>query len=1001
MNGNTVFNGQDSVLYVNMRLAFPEEIKAMYQKIRNKNWKNGAFSYEAVEKRFADHQSVWGEALFNEDSRFKYIEPLITKGVNDLPMLQGSKASQRQWWLYNRFRYLDSKYNTGDSASDYISFYAYVKEDLYVKPYADIYAAAKFDSEYEAVRALRSKTPEEGFKIKNKTATTVGEAAKDQVVTIYSASQLADIGDLSKFKIGRVDFSKGTKLSKLKVGDGGDYENPNLTNLTIGNLTLLTELDVRNCTNLEQTVDVSGCTNIEHIYFEGTKTRGVTLPNGGILKTLHLPSTVENLTIRNQPLLTDFEMPSYENLTTLRLENLNVDLFDTLSMILQMPAQSRVRVLGVEWNIDTPEEIFEVFDKLDSYRGLDEYGNNVDKPQISGIIHTGTITSNDYAEMMRRYPNFTIDYEHITSNVQFFVEGVWVHTAIVYDGADCPDPIGEFIDTPTKEPTVSTEYVFDKWDKELTNVTADRIVNATFTEQIRKYTITFLDDDGSVIQSSLVSYDTMPFCENPTREDTAQYFYDFDGWDKAISKVTCDETYRATYIRTLRTYTVTWVDEDGSRLLEEDVNVPYGKMPSYDGETPTKQGNAQYTYTFAGWHIEISEVKGDITYKATYTEEVNKYTVIWKNYDGTVLETDEKVPYGDMPEYNGSPPTKEGDAQYSYSFLGWDTAVSEVTGDVVYTAVYTQHIRSYTIKFVDYNSSVLKSEVLEYGSMPTAPTPSRTGHDFTGWDSSVATVTGDKTYTAQYTPKMYTITWVFGSQTKTTQCAHGSTPTPPSGYAIGDSYTANGLTYTCTSWGNIVTATSNATYTATVQGSGSITSRFSRYALGTNYSSAGALPETWNAFLAGTNYLGGKSSDVVGYLYGFDFRELNNFTNVNITDIKATVEGYLTNTSSSYRKCNLQPCTAFRTDNTDGTAKSYTSLSNGTNFAYKDKLTATKARVTRSFKEADDLAQVITWANSNLDKLIGGYDSNSFGIRINTCYMALYSVELTVEFTFG
>ena len=25
-------------------------------------------------------------------------------------MLQGSKAEQRKWWLYNRFRYIDSKY---------------------------------------------------------------------------------------------------------------------------------------------------------------------------------------------------------------------------------------------------------------------------------------------------------------------------------------------------------------------------------------------------------------------------------------------------------------------------------------------------------------------------------------------------------------------------------------------------------------------------------------------------------------------------------------------------------------------------------------------------------------------------------------------------------------------------------------------------------------------------------------------------------------------------
>ena len=970
VNGNTVFNGQDSVLYVNMRLAFPEEIKEMYQTIR----KNKAFSYDAIEKRFADHQSVWGEAIFNEDSRFKYIEPLISKGVNDLAMLQGSKASQRQWWLYNRFRYLDSKYNTGDSASDFISFYAYVKEDLYVKPYADIYAAAKFDSEYVPVRALRSETPKDGYKIKNPTATTVGEAAKDQVVTIYSASQLADVGDLSKFKVGRADFSKGTKLSKLKVGDGGDYENPNLSSLTIGNLTLLTELDVRNCSNLAQTVDVSGCTNLEKAYFEGTKITGLTLPNGGILKTLHLPSTVSNLTIRNQPLLTDFEMPSYENLTTLRLENIDVDLFDTLSMILQMPANSRVRVLGVEWNIDTPEEIFEVFEKLDSYRGLDEYGNNVDKPQISGIIHTDTITGDQLAEMRERYPNFTIDYKHIICRVNFYnYDGELLHTAYVEDNGDCYDPTVELIETPTKPETDESKFIYSGWDKSLEHITENRNIAALYdeykkyyisfvddfgnavqvngndtniyydiegenvvtlpeslpnysivdgagatwdyhfegwsldgknvievpstvsgedynrtyqavfsehrvyvvkfvndteihnelhlyegaeiaipeiparvstyqfdyefagwtidgenivdvaetigTEDItyiakytpidRYYTITFLDWNGSVLKSVSVKHDETPTCDNPTREETAQYFYDFDGWTPEIVAVTGEAVYTATYLATLRTYTVKWLNEDGTSLLEEDVNVPYGTMPSYDGATPTKPATAQYTYTFAGWHIEISEVTGDMVYKATYTAEVNKYEVTWKNYDGSVLETDEKVPYGDMPEYNSSTPTKPSTAQYTFAFAGWDTAVSEVTGDVVYTAIFTQHIRSYTIKFVDHNGTVLKSDVLEYGSMPTAPTPSRTGYNFTGWDKSVVAVTGEATYTAQYSIKTFTIKFVDydGTVLSTQTVEYNKTPTAPT------APTRTG--YDFTGWSpSVVVATADKTYTA-------------------------------------------------------------------------------------------------------------------------------------------------------------------------------------------
>ena len=66
------------------------------------------------------------------------------------------------------------------------------------------------------------------------------------------------------------------------------------------------------------------------------------------------------------------------------------------------------------------------------------------------------------------------------------------------------------------------------------------------------------------------------------------------------------------------------------------------------------------------------------------------YTVTWKNYDGTVLETDSNVSSGAMPEYNSAAPTRATDATYAYYFKGWDKEISPVSGDITYTATYEQ-----------------------------------------------------------------------------------------------------------------------------------------------------------------------------------------------------------------------------------------------------------------------------------------------------------------------
>ena len=410
-NNENVFNGQDSVLYINTRQALYDDIKGMYQEFRS----DGKLSYDDTQQRFTTHQAKWPEAIFNEDAYFKYIEPLFNDNDNSyLEMLLGSKAEQRKWWLYNRYRYIDSKYHAKDAQTDVINFRAYNRPaTISISTYADIYFTLQSGSRTSSTRTFRNRK----YDIPVPQPDISSGEANEAETYIYSASQVADLGDLSQFYIGRADFSKGTRLQKLIIGSADEnYNNTNLEALTIGNNKLLRLLDVRNCSAIATSIDVSLCSNIEEIYFDGTSITGIKLPVGGVLKTLHLPSTAVSLIVQNQPQLTDFVIPSYNQITTLRLENAGVLDNIGLDILLQMPNGSRVRMLGINYESKENSDIKVLLDKLNAMRGLDENGNNMDIAQVSGRVHAAKVSYAAYLAIegaKETYPSLIITYDEV------------------------------------------------------------------------------------------------------------------------------------------------------------------------------------------------------------------------------------------------------------------------------------------------------------------------------------------------------------------------------------------------------------------------------------------------------------------------------------------------------------------------------------------------------------------------------------------------------------
>ena len=194
--------------------------------------------------------------------------------------------------------------------------------------------------------------------------------------------------------------------------------------------------------------------------------------------------------------------------------------------------------------------------------------------------------------------------------------------------------------------------------------------------------------------------------------------------------------------------------------------------------------------------------KGVKVYNISYTYEsvisVQTYTITWKNEDGTVLETDNNVPYGETPSYDGATPTKTATAQYTYTFNAWTPAISTVTGNATYTATFTETINQYQVTFnMNGHGTAPATQTIEYGSKVSEPSaPTADGYEFAGWykdeqcttpwDFDTDVVTGSTTIYAKWL-QIFTITWkANGLEYTTTKVTEGNLITPPSSPDLGN-----------------------------------------------------------------------------------------------------------------------------------------------------------------------------------------------------------------------
>lgn len=411
--------------------------------------------------------------------------------------------------------------------------------------------------------------------------------------------------------------------------------------------------------------------------------------------------------------------------------------------------------------------------------------------------------------------------EIVTESAEYAAQWTANDNAVTFVTNGGTDVAGQTVKTDEKitkpsDPT-RTGYTFGgwytdqsctkKWDFEKDTVSDAMTLYAKWTANTYDVTLNLNYDGAAEPTKITVTYDgTYSALTTPKRAG-----YDFLGWFTAQTggeQVTADSKVSITAPQTLYAHwkegAATYTVKHYQQKAEDNTDNQYTEFESetLSGITGQKTEAKAKTYTgFASAKaFEQLPIKADSSTVISIYYDRLTYTVTWMN-GNTELDT-ETLRYGAMPNYKDEAPTKEGTG-HTYTFDGWEPALTAVKGDATYTAKFRDSLNTYNITYNLNNGTNAPGNPSRYiyGTAVPLAAPTRTGYTFGGWFTNSgfsgdavteipADATEAKTFYAKWTANEYTVTFDANegtvtpeSKTVTYDGTYGELPTPTrSGY---------------------------------------------------------------------------------------------------------------------------------------------------------------------------------------------------------------------------
>ena len=564
----------------------------MYNRLDNSG--AGTWNAQSLLAEGDEMQNEFPEELWRLDIERKYIRTYTKSFINGGPwkagltqMCNGRMKYHRRQWERNQEQYISSKFITDSIFNDSTAVSLRGPAQTLT---GDAYAAVPPKYEFTLTPRLYTYLNVRYGTTNGEIITKRAEPGKAEKMTyngtyndllyVGNGDSISDLGDLSSFYLEKVSLGNAPKLRGLKLGNNTvGYKNTHFEEWSSGN-PLLETLNIENVEwkgSANKTLNLDDMLSLQTIKAFGSNITGVVFAKGSKLNYAELPKTLTTLALKKLPYLTTenikIENNNYDSILDLIVEGCpNVDAIELLNSCTKL---NRARLIDVVLEDVTYDYFYNTFihrllpdGSYGPLKGISASDEQTDNAVITGVAKFKSLTGTQYNELRTRYPNLDIRYESLTCVVQFKLnaesEVIHTQTLISYNNkfVDCVDPVsyGQ-IATPLKEQTDSHTYSYAGWSEKsdgipvdpspLIEVSNDLVLYPTFDEHIRKYVVTFYNNDNTKLNSYDVDYGTDHFEypeEDPKKAGvTNPDNYQFNEWvpkpENILGNLDCYATY--------------------------------------------------------------------------------------------------------------------------------------------------------------------------------------------------------------------------------------------------------------------------------------------------------------------------------------------------------------------------------------------------------------------------------------------------------------------------